>query len=213
MKNLFITVTFLFVSHMTYAQNTWDELSNEQQRLLLPFQSDWNNLDAQTRSKLLNNSDKWLKMTPLERKESQQKLNKFKQLPLAEQQKIRKKVERYKQMSEEDRMYLSRAQKKFKQLNPEQKRKIKRRFKQMPVKQRDKKLVQHMKRQQARKFVGEFDIENRQAIMQMFKSLPEFNRIKLRKYLRNLSPKQRHVFTLKLLEMDLSNRIKAIEKI
>lgn len=213
MKNLLITIILVLTSHQLYAQNAWVDLSNEQQKLLLPFQSEWDNLDTQAKSKLLSNTDKWLNMTPLERKESRQKLNKFKQLPLAEQQRIKNKVKRYKQMSEEDRMLLYQAQKKFKQLNPEQRRKLKKRYNQLPAEQREKRVIQHMKRQQGKNFVNQFDINKRQRIIQMFKSLPETKRIKLRTYLRNMSPHQRHAYTLNLLEMNASDRITAIEEI
>ncbi|MBL4773793.1 MAG: DUF3106 domain-containing protein [Alcanivoracaceae bacterium] len=194
MKTL-LSILFILESGYVFAQFEWQDLNQKQQNLLLPFHSQWLTLDQETREKLVTNTNKWLDMTPKNRKESRKKLNRFKQLSPNKQKQLLK------------------TQKRFQQLSPEQKRRMRRKFNQLSPAQKRKKLRQRMWKQQGQKLISEFDIEKRQPLVEMFKNLSDINRFKLRRYLKNLSPKQRHALILDLLEMNDINRVNYIESL
>ncbi len=210
-NNKCLFVLFLLNSSIGLSQISWNELTHDQQKLLLPFESKWQVMDSDSRQKLLENTNKWLQMSPLEKKEAGQKLRRFKQKPLAEQKRIQEKITRFKQMPPQQRKQLRNTHKRFQKLSPEQKRKIRTRYKNLPVEKRYKAIKRDIRKYNNRNFINEFDISKRQPMINMFQEFPKGMRAKLRRYYAQLSAKQRHNISLKLLEMMPNERIEYIK--
>ena len=210
MKTIILTV---ILSMNLYAQDNWVELNHQQQKLLLPFESDWDKLDYQTRKNLLRNTDKWLNMSKIEKIESREKLNRFKQLSKKEQQILKDKHSRYKQLSLHKKKSLKKAYKRYNNLTPIQKRKLKQKFDNLNPKQRKKAISNLLTKQQNKRFIKEFDIDKRKPIIDMFLNIQNDNRDILKAHLKALSATERHKLTLQLLEMSPDERINYIQSI
>jgi len=196
----------LFLCWNIHAQTSWVDLKHNQQKMLLPFQSEWDKLDKKTQVRLIRNTDKWLKMSALEKLDSREKLNRFKLLPPDQQKDLKKKVDRYKKLTKEEKKHLKKAHQVFQSMSPEQKRKLRRRYNQMSPKGKKKALNQLKRRGQLKDFINQFDIELRKPIIEMFKNFTPQKRMKFRRHLKTLSFKQRHDLTLELLDMDSASR-------
>ncbi|MCF6318202.1 MAG: DUF3106 domain-containing protein [Proteobacteria bacterium] len=199
-------VVLITSSTCAFARMDWDELSHEQQKILLPFESSWSSLDNNAKDKLLANTNKWLDMTPVQRMQSRKKLNRFKNLSKKDREKFQKRFEHLKNLSPQERRQVERTKRKFQQLNPKEKARLRKKYNQTPPAHR-KKAIQRFNRQQKEKeFISRFDIEKRRPIVEMFKNLEKADRIKFRKSMKNMSPKQRHEQVLLLLSVNPEKR-------
>lgn len=208
-----LMIVFILNISVSMAEIDWEELSNEQQKILLPFQPSWNSLDDEAKEKLMVNTNKWLDMSPVQRNQSKQKLNRFRNLPKEERERLKQRFEHLKNLTPQERRQLEQAKRKFQYLSSEDKARLRKKYNHLPPAQR-KKAIQRFNRKQGQKeFISKFDIEKRQPIVEMFKNLEKPDRMKLRKYMKKLSPKQRHEQILELLSMQVEKRSTYIQSL
>ncbi len=212
LHKILMTVFILNIS-VSRAEMDWDDLSNEQQKILLPFQSSWNSLDNGAKEKLMTNTNKWLDMSSAQRMQSRKKLNRFKNLPKEEREKFKQRIEHLKTLTPQERRQLEQAKRNFQHLSPEEKTRLRKKYNQLPPAQRKKAIQRFNRKQNQKEFIGKFDIEKRQPIVEMFKSLKKTDRIKFRKYLKEQSPKQRHEQVLDLLFIQVDKRSAYIQSL
>jgi len=207
-----ITILLLNGTH-GMAKMNWEELNNEQQKILLPFQSSWDSLDNEAKEKLMANTNRWLEMTPAERFVSREKLNRYKNLSQEERTKLQQKYKKFKNLTPQERRQLEQAKRKFLHLSPKEKARLRKKYQQLSPAHRKKAIQQFNQKRKQKEFVRKFDIEKRGPIVQMFQTLDKADRFKFRKAMKNMSPKQRHEQVLTLLELSADERSGYIQQL
>ena len=66
------TILLILAIPFAASAQTWDELSQQQQEILKPFESSWAELNPEKRSRMLRGAERWKDMSPAQRKKMKQ---------------------------------------------------------------------------------------------------------------------------------------------
>ena len=133
--HLLICLTCLVLSGTAHAA-TWDDLSDQEKRILHQFEERWQNLPGERQDVLRKGASRWAKMSPDERQRTKQRFKKWRSLPKKKRDRIREHYKRFRELSSDEQARIRDARRWFKDLPEANRKKLKERWKKMTPKQR-----------------------------------------------------------------------------
>ncbi len=204
MKTLLLCLLLL---HLPVQALDWNQLSDEEQRILLPFADQWDQMEENQQQQLIKGARAWLGMTPEQRRQARERLRHWQQLPADKRQRIREKYRQFRKLPQEERQRLLRARKRFEQLPPEKRQALRQRFRNMSAQERR----QFIRRLGQRPPRPQVPADERERFDALAGALPVPLRGRLFRALNAASEEKQAQLRQKLYALDEEERIRFIE--
>ncbi|AVP99750.1 hypothetical protein C7S18_22375 [Ahniella affigens] len=206
---LALLLTLLVSGSVWAAGVTWDELSRDQQQVLLPFADSWNSLPAETQEKLRLGASRWSKMSVEEKQAANQKFGAWRELPDTERQRIRNQYGQFKRMSPEAQQRIRQTFERFQNLPDDERTKLRAKFERMSPRERRAFLEGMRATERARAMQGamrglsEADVGRMRAMMSAFTPA---QREQVRRLVQRTPQSEHQALRQKLLDMTEAER-------
>lgn len=143
MRTMLVVIMFQIVAGVVWAESDgpgipWDQLNQDEQRILQRFNQNWDQLPAERQARLRNGARRWSNMNPDERDQARQRFRQWQQMQPDEQQRLRQRFERFRRMPPERREAIREARQWFRSLPLERRQELREQWRNMsPAERRD----------------------------------------------------------------------------